>query len=118
MRSHEEANGTKIGRASFDQPFLMEMPHLAAARVRRPYTPPRFPTHRRGFARVSTIAAMAANRLFAYLGAGAIKRPHAPRSHTTRRQHDSETPSSILFHLDFPPSPRRVRRLHRIFPVR
>ena len=45
-------------------------------------------------------------------------RPHAPRSHTTRCQHDSETPSSILFHLDAPPSPRRVRRLHRIFPVR
>ena len=72
---HEEANGTKIGRASFDQPFLMEMPHLAAARVRRPYTPPWFPTHRRGFERVSSIAAMAANRLFAYLGAGAINTP-------------------------------------------
>jgi hypothetical protein len=53
----------------------MEMPHLAAANLRRPYTPPRFPTHRRGFARVSTIAAMAANRLFAYLGAGAINTP-------------------------------------------
>ena len=72
---HEEANGTKIGRASFDQPFLMEMPHLAAANLRRPYTPPWFPTHRRGFERVSSIAAMVANRLFAYLGAGAINTP-------------------------------------------